>query len=100
MADFCVGEILINCFDRIFVEKEGRLQKVPFSLESVEDVTALANHILKMCGATLNPESYYWDGMLPDGSRIAVVMPPASVDGATIAIRKVNKQMMSFDDMV
>jgi len=100
LVEDSIGDIMINRHDRIFVEKQGKLEQLPLVLESKEALTMLADYIMRMCGKNLATEAQSFDGMLPGGSRVSIVLAPAAADGASIAIRKVSKHMLTFDDMV
>ena len=95
-----ISEIMINQLDHIFVEEAGVLKHLPFTIESWEALDVLVNHIMKLCGIYKQDSIQYYDGMLPDGSRVAIVLPPAAADGISIAVRKKCKNMMTFDVMV
>jgi pilus assembly protein CpaF len=99
LSDDSVGEIMLNKYDSLFVERHGVLQKIDYNFETREHVQLLAEYILKLCDRD-SESGQYIDGMLPDGSRVAVVMPPSAVNGANIAVRKRCKHMLTLDDMV
>src|SRR3954471_19765524 len=88
LRDAEVTEVMVNGPAHIYVEKAGRLQRVPATFPCEADVQAAANNIAQFVGQTLSPERPLLDGRLPDGSRVCVVLGPIAAKGTQINIRR------------
>ena len=100
LSDEEIGDIMINSYDCIFAEKSGVPTQLEYSFGSRENMQAIAEYILRVCGKDPAKDEKHVDCTLPDGSRVSIVFPPAAVNGASIAIRKRCKHMLSLDEMV
>jgi pilus assembly protein CpaF len=83
-----ISDIMVNPGPRVFVEREGRPTAVPAVALSEKSLMAAAKHIARACGSEVSDERPILDARLPDGSRVAIVLPPCSVGGVTMTIRK------------
>lgn len=99
LADDSVNDILINGHDRIYIERNGRLELSDIRFADEAQVLAVAKHIVESAGREFNPRRPLVDARLPDGSRVNVVSPPLAVDGTSISIRKFAKQIITLDKM-
>ncbi len=86
-----VSEVMINGPERIYVEKSGRLQKVPVQFRSPEHLKATLEKMLAFTGRRIDDASPMVDSRLPDGSRVNAVIHPIAVNGDSITIRKFSK---------
>ncbi len=100
LEDSTVSEILINGHKEIFVERKGKLERVPVSFMDEDALRAAVNSIAQSVGRRINDENPRLDARLPDGSRIAVVIPPVSRKGTTVSIRKFTNNKISFADYI
>jgi pilus assembly protein CpaF len=87
---------MINGPDNIFVEKNGRLQKLDKTFESSRRLEDIIQRIVGMAGREVNQSSPIVDTRLPDGSRVNVVLPPIALCGPTMTIRKFSKTPMTI----
>lgn len=95
-----VSEILINSHTEIFVERRGKLHRVPESFQNEDTLRAAINSIAQSVGRRINEEEPRLDARLPDGSRFAAVIPPCSRKGSTLSIRKFTNSKISFADYI
>ncbi len=95
-----VSEILVNGPSEIFVERKGKLEKVSEKFPSEDDLRAAVNSIAQSVGRRINDENPRLDARLPDGSRIAAVIPPMSRKGTTLSIRKFTSTKITFNDYI
>jgi pilus assembly protein CpaF len=95
-----VSEILVNGPHEIFVEKKGKLERVSETFPSEDDLRAAVNSIAQSVGRRINDENPRLDARLPDGSRIAAVIPPMSRKGTTLSIRKFTNTKITFTDYI
>ncbi len=98
LSDESVTEVMINP-DAIFVDRAGGLERVPGMHLSALQVRRAAQAIARGLGEDVNEESPLLDARLPDGSRVAVALPPCSFGGPTLTIRKFARRRMTLDDL-
>lgn len=98
LQDETVSEIMVNQFDKIFVEREGKLQSTPLKFVSDKALIDLIQSIAKFTGRSLTEERPFMDGYLPDGSRINAALPPMVPNGATLTIRKFRRTPFTLSD--
>ncbi|MES3039283.1 MAG: ATPase, T2SS/T4P/T4SS family, partial [Bdellovibrionota bacterium] len=100
LEDPTVTEILINGPDEIFVERKGKLERVNASFADEDSLRAAVNSIAQSVGRRVSDEEPRLDARLPDGSRIAVVIPPMSRKGTTVSIRKFTNNKIGFGEYI
>ena len=100
LEDKTVSEILINGPKEIFVERKGKLERVPDVFANEDALRAAITSIAQSVGRRINEESPRLDARLPDGSRIAAVIPPLSRKGTIVSIRKFTNNKISFADYI
>jgi pilus assembly protein CpaF len=97
--DPAVSEIMVNGPREIFFERKGKLERAPVTFHE-EGLRAAVMNVAQYVGKRVNEENPYMDARLPDGSRVAVVLPPCSRKGACIAIRKFSKEKLTLKDLI
>ncbi|MEA5078589.1 MAG: CpaF family protein [Anaerolineaceae bacterium] len=100
LEDETVTEIMVNGAKSIYVERRGKLQKVPLSFENNEHVMRIIERIVAPLGRRIDESSPYVDARLPDGSRVNAIIPPISLVGPVLTIRKFSKTPISVDQLV
>jgi pilus assembly protein CpaF len=100
LNDATVSEVLINGPDEIFVERKGKLEKVPARFASESALQAAVTSIAGSVERRVSEEEPRLDARMPDGSRLAVVMPPCSRKGTTVSIRKFTKNKISLVEYI
>jgi pilus assembly protein CpaF len=100
LDDASVSEIMINGFEEIRVERGGRIALTDAKFPSDEQLLAAVRNIAQFVGKRITPDTSRFDARLPDGSRVHVVLPPASRRGICVAIRKFQQSRMTFDALV
>lgn len=95
-----VSEIMVARFDRIFVERRGRLQSTSLSFTDEEQLRASIDRIVGRVGRRIDESSPMVDARLSDGSRINAVVPPIALDGANLTIRKFASVPLSTRDLL
>ena len=90
-----VSEILINGHAEIFIEKDGKLHRVPEVFDDEDALRAAINNIAQSVGRRITEKQPRLDARLPDGSRIHAVIPPV-VKGTSVSIRKFKKTNINF----
>ena len=87
MADPDVSEVMVNGPDRVWVERAGRLERVPLRLDAA-GIEHLIEKIVAPLGLRIDRSSPLVDARLPDGSRVNAVIPPLAVDGPCLTVRR------------
>lgn len=100
LEDETVTEIMVNGAKSIYVERRGKLQKVPLSFENNEHVMRIIERIVAPLGRRIDESSPYVDARLPDGSRVNAIIPPISLVGPVLTIRKFSRTPISVDQLV
>lgn len=100
LEDNSISEILINGPDQIFIEKAGKLSLTTATFQSEDALRAAVNTIAQSVGRRISEDEPRLDARLPDGSRIAVVIPPCARNGTTVSIRKFTQNKISLKDYV
>src|SRR5882724_5210254 len=100
ILDDSISEVMVNGADSVFIEKCGYLQ--PVSGVSIGDRTLLVavKNIARRLGNDISEASPILDSRLPDGSRVAAVIPPCSLRGVTLTIRKFNTRHFEMQDLI
>ena len=100
LADDSVSEIMVNRYDQIFVERAGKLQESEIVFSSDQAVQSAIERIVAPLGRRIDESSPMVDGRLKDGSRVNAVIPPLSLKGPSLTIRKFSKRKLQAQDMV
>jgi len=100
LADPSVEEVMVNGPGAVFVERGGRLQRSEVSFESDADLMHAVERILAPLGRRVDEASPLCDARLPDGSRVNVVIPPLSLTGPCLTIRRFRRAGFSLRDLV
>jgi pilus assembly protein CpaF len=95
-----ISEIMVNGPDRIFIEKAGHLQAVPGVTLTPESLIVAVKNIARRLGDDISESKPILDSRLPDGSRVAAVLPPCSIHGVALTIRKFNSHKLKMTDLV
>ena len=100
LDDDSITEIMINGADNIFIERAGRLCRYDRTFESEERLKSVIQHIVAECNRLVNESSPIVDARLKDGSRVNVVLPPVSLGGCVMTIRKFPKEGMTMERLL
>jgi pilus assembly protein CpaF len=95
-----ISEIMVNGPERIFIEKAGHLQPVPGVKLTTESLMVAVKNIARRLGDDISESKPILDSRLPDGSRVAAVIPPCSIQGVALTIRKFNSHKFKMKDLV
>jgi pilus assembly protein CpaF len=100
LEDDTITEIMVNGAKNIFVERRGRIQRAPLAFENNEHVMRIIERIVAPLGRRIDESSPYVDARLPDGSRVNAIIPPVSLVGPVLTIRKFSKIPFTLDQLV
>lgn len=100
LADPTISDILVNGPTDVWIERSGRLERTAIAFSSADSVVAAVERVLAPLGLRIDRASPAVDARLPDGSRLHAVIPPASVDGPVVAIRRFVPTVSTLADLV
>ena len=100
IQDPAITEIMVNGSGRIFVERDGRLELVAGVSVREHNLRVAVRNLARVLGDDISEEQPLLDSRLPDGSRVAVALPPVSLGGTTLTIRKFRSQHFTADELV
>ncbi len=100
LEDDSITEIMVNGPKHIYVERNGKIHKVPITFENDDHVLRIIERIVAPLGRRIDESSPMVDGRLPDGSRVNAVIPPISLVGPCLTIRKFAKIPFTIDDLI
>ncbi len=100
LEDDTVTEIMVNGARNIYIERRGKISKVPLTFENDEHVMRIIERIVSPLGRRIDESSPYVDARLPDGSRVNAIIPPISLVGPVLTIRKFARIPLSVDQLV
>jgi len=100
ILDESISEVMVNGPDHIFIEKAGFIETVPGIHLGEKSLMVAVKNIARRLGSDISDARPILDSRLPDGSRVAVVIPPCSVNGITLTIRKFNSRHFNIEDLV
>src|SRR5207253_5126590 len=96
-----VSEVMVNGADDVYVERKGRIERVNDLLfEGEEQVFHLIERIVSPLGLRVDESSPFVDARLPDGSRVNAIIPPLSLCGPVVTIRKFTLPRLTPGDLV
>jgi pilus assembly protein CpaF len=98
--DDTVTEIMVNGPSQVWIEQEGRLNRTDIHFQDDEHVMRIINRIVAPLGRHVDEASPMVDARLPDGSRVNVIIPPLTLIGPTVSIRKFSKVPFTADDLI
>jgi pilus assembly protein CpaF len=100
LADDSVTEIMVNGPYDIWVERRGKLQETPARFSDESHLRRIINKMVATVGRRIDESSPMVDARLPDGSRVNAVIPPLSLTGPLVTIRKFSKERLEAADLV
>ena len=100
ILDESVSEVMVNGSDRVFIERDGFVQQVPGIFLEERSLKVAVKNIARRLGDDISESKPILDSRLPDGSRVAAVIPPCSLTGVTLTIRKFNSRHFEIEDLI
>ena len=95
-----ISEIMVNGYDRIYVEFKGKLHRTDLSFADNNQVIAAIERIVSPLGRRIDESSPMVDARLKDGSRVNAIIPPLALGGPTITIRKFSRNPLQVADLI
>lgn len=100
MEDPDISEVMVNAPDEVWVERHGKLVMTDVTFKNNDEVMQLARKIVGHVGRRIDNANPIVDARLPDGSRVHIVIPPISMKGVTITIRKFFQEKLGVEDLI
>ena len=100
LKDPTVSDIMVNGFDNVYVERMGRLQETNIRFKDQAHVRMIIDRIVSNIGRRIDDSSPIVDARLDDGSRVCAVIPPLSLIGPVMSIRRFGKKLLSTEDLL
>ena len=100
LADGSITEIMVNGAKQIYVERHGKIFREPATFESDDHLMRIIDRIVAPLGRRIDESSPYVDARLPDGSRVNAIIPPISLVGPTLTIRKFARDPITADQLI
>src|SRR5262245_39727011 len=100
LADDSITEIMVNGPGEIWIERQGRLYETTVRFADDSHLRRIINRIVAQVGRRIDEASPMVDARLPDGSRVNAIIPPLSLTGPLLTIRKFSRKRLTLDDMV
>src|SRR5579862_5447572 len=100
ILDDSISEVMVNGPDQVFIEKGGFLQQVEGVSLGEKSLMVAVKNIARRLGDDISEAKPILDSRLPDGSRVAAVIPPCSLRGVTLTIRKYSPRHFEMQDLI
>jgi pilus assembly protein CpaF len=100
LRDDSVTEVMVNNFDRIFVERLGKIERTNAAFADNAHLLRIIDKIVSQVGRRIDEASPMVDARLPDGSRVNAIIPPLSLKGPTMTIRKFSRDPYTMNDLI
>jgi pilus assembly protein CpaF len=100
LEDDTITEVMVNGPKNVYIERKGKLHRVPVTFENNDHVMRVIDRIVAPLGRRIDESSPYVDARLPDGSRVNAVIPPISLVGPTLTIRKFSKNPITVEQLI
>src|SRR5688572_20080864 len=100
LRDESVTEVMVNRHDLVFVEREGRIERTNITFLDNAHLLRIIDKIVSQVGRRIDESSPMVDARLPDGSRVNAIIPPLSLKGPTLTIRKFSRDPYTMDDLI
>lgn len=100
LDDDTVTEVMVNRFDEIYIERDGRLEKTLAEFDSEDALLSAVHNVAQWVGREINEEHPILEARLPDGSRVHAILPPSCRSGTCLTIRKFKRGGLTLDDLL
>src|ERR687888_415422 len=100
LRDDSITEVMCNSYDRIYVERNGKIERTTAAFADNSHLLRIIDKIVSTVGRRVDESSPMVDARLPDGSRVNAIIPPLSLRGPTLTIRKFARDPYTADDLI
>src|SRR2546423_5846678 len=91
---------MVNDFDKVYIERSGKIERTPVTFVDNAHLLRIIDKIVSQVGRRVDEASPMVDARLPDGSRVNAIIPPLSLKGPTLTIRKFSRVPFTMDDLI
>ncbi len=100
LKDHTISDILVNRFDKVYIERAGKLEKTGLSFKDNGHLMQIIERIVSRVGRRVDESSPMVDARLADGSRVNAIIPPLALDGACLSIRRFGREPVTARNMI
>ncbi|HWY22432.1 MAG TPA: CpaF family protein [Candidatus Acidoferrum sp.] len=100
LKDHTISDILVNRFDKVYIERAGKLELTGLSFKDNGHLMQIIERIVSRVGRRVDESSPMVDARLPDGSRVNAIIPPLALDGACLSIRRFGRDPVTARNMI
>jgi pilus assembly protein CpaF len=100
LKDSTISDILVNRFDKVYIERAGKLELTGLSFKDNGHLMQIIERIVSRVGRRVDESSPMVDARLPDGSRVNAIIPPLALDGACLSIRRFGRDPVTARNMI
>src|SRR5689334_18741040 len=100
LRDPNISDILVNRFDRVYIEREGKLEETDIVFKDDAHLMQIIERIVSSVGRRIDESSPMVDARLADGSRVNAIIPPLALDGPALSIRRFRTDRLGHQDLV
>jgi len=100
LKDPTISDILVNRFDRVYIERAGKLEVTPLSFKDNTHLMQIIERIVSRVGRRVDESSPMVDARLADGSRVNAIIPPLAIDGPCLSIRRFGRDPVTARQMI
>jgi pilus assembly protein CpaF len=100
LKDHSISDILVNRFDRVYVERAGKLEMTGLSFKDNSHLMQIIERIVSRVGRRVDESSPMVDARLADGSRVNAIIPPLAIDGPCLSIRRFGREPVTARQMI
>src|SRR5438874_3146509 len=100
LRDDSITEVMVNDFDKVYIERAGKIERTVVTFVDNAHLLRIIDKIVSQVGRRVDEASPMVDARLPDGSRVNAIIPPLSLKGPTLTIRKFARDPYTMDDLI
>ncbi len=100
LSDPSISDILVNSYDRVYIERRGKLEEVAIKFHSNEHLLNIIDRIVSSVGRRIDESSPMVDARLADGSRVNAIIPPLALDGPALSIRRFTVDKLTAPELI
>ena len=100
LKDHSVSDILVNRFDRVYIERAGKIELTGLSFKDNSHLMQIIERIVSRVGRRVDESSPMVDARLADGSRVNAIIPPLAIDGPCLSIRRFGREPITARQMI
>src|SRR2546421_194490 len=100
LKDNTISDILVNRFDRVYIERAGKLELTSFSFKDNQHLMQIIDRIVSRIGRRVDEISPMVDARLADGSRVNAIIPPLALDGPAMSVRRFGAKPLQLEDLL